>query len=217
MNTVLYYFLTLIPAYCIGSVPFGLLLGKMRGIDIREHGSKNIGATNVTRTLGKKWGIFCFFLDACKGAIPVLIAKWLVTEFGFPLEIPVYTAMATVLGHIFPVYLKFKGGKGVSTIFGGLLALTPLPVLAAGVSWLIIFGLFRYVSLASIFMTVMMPLSAWFLPQFFPEYCHVSNLEMTLLIMMGAVSIFKHRANLARLFKGNELRFEKPKKESKNG
>ena len=150
--------------YLIGSVPFGFLIGKMKGLDIRTLGSGNIGATNVTRVVGKNWGKLCFLLDLMKGILPVVLVSLLVRRgiFDDPCGIlPAIAALATVCGHIYPVYLRFKGGKGISTAAGAILALNPPALLSAGVLWAIVFLTSRYVSLASIAAAVFLPLSAW--------------------------------------------------------
>ena len=150
--------------YLIGSVPFGFLIGKMKGLDIRTQGSGNIGATNVTRVIGKNWGKLCFLLDLMKGILPVVLVSLLVRRgtFDDPCGIlPAIAALATVCGHIYPVYLHFKGGKGISTAAGAILALNPPALLSAGVLWVIVFLTSRYVSLASIAAAVSLPVFAW--------------------------------------------------------
>ena len=150
--------------YLIGSVPFGFLIGKMKGLDIRTQGSGNIGATNVTRVIGKNWGKLCFLLDLMKGILPVVLVSLLVRRgtFDDPCGIlPAIAALATVCGHIYPVYLHFKGGTGISTAAGAILALNPPALLSAGVLWVIVFLTSRYVSLASIAAAVSLPVFAW--------------------------------------------------------
>ncbi len=137
-------------AFLLGSIPFGLLLGKVKGIDIREHGSGNIGSTNVFRTLGKKSGIICLILDILKGFFPVFLARHFVPDDTGGHTIEVLTALASILGHNYSPWIGFKGGKGIATSGGALLALMP----AAVVILIIIFAIFtfttKYVSIGSI-------------------------------------------------------------------
>jgi glycerol-3-phosphate acyltransferase PlsY len=148
----------ILPAYFLGSIPFGLLIGKIGGIDIRLHGSRNIGATNVWRTLGPKFGLFTFLLDAAKGFFAVALAQQIAWR-QVPQPAPedylayagVFAALACIIGHSFPIWLRFKGGKGVATSLGVLIGL--LPGFATSVVlavWVIVFAASRYVSLASV-------------------------------------------------------------------
>lgn len=221
MEQLIYVISAALAAYLIGSIPFGLLLGRLRGIDIREHGSRNIGATNVTRTLGKPWGYTCFVLDMLKGALPVTLAYWLTRTEGLSPTLPVWTALAAVLGHIFPIYLKFKGGKGVSTIIGVLVMMAPAATLVGLVTWVSVFFLFKYVSLASIAMSVALPLAAAILtyavpPETLPAWTRQTSYELGLLTLLAVISIVKHRSNIIRLRNGTELRFGTPKGEEKS-
>lgn len=205
-------------SYLIGSIPFGLLIGKWNGIDVRTAGSCNIGATNVTRILGKKWGIPCFFLDALKGYLPV----WITIQFLCPhahsdwtVYLPACSAIAAVVGHIFPIWLKFRGGKGVSTIIGVILAISPLAMLTSLFVWLLFFLAFRYVSLASIALAVTLPLADWMLGI---VGFQLPNLPNTfLLIVLAVLTLFKHRTNLSRLIHGTENRFTRSKPEVQHG
>ena len=144
-------------AYFIGAIPFGFLIGKLHGIDIRKVGSGNIGATNVTRSVGKAAGKLCFFLDFLKGILPVYLAGLLCP--GEPV-VALAAGAATIAGHMFPIYLEFKGGKGVSTAAGVALALAPYPLLIAFAGWVVVFLVWRYVSLASIVAAVLLPCTA---------------------------------------------------------
>ena len=128
-------------AYLLGSVPFALLLGRLKGIDIRHVGSGNIGATNLTRTAGRHWGVLAFLLDFFKGLAPVLIIP-LVHPFDvttllglMKVHVQILAGMAAVLGHVWPIYLRFKGGKGVATTFGVMAGLLPIAALISGVAW----------------------------------------------------------------------------------
>ena len=150
-----------VSAYLIGAIPFGLLIGFLNGKDVRKEGSCNIGATNVTRVVGKWWGKLCFLCDFLKGFLPVILTMRLLDPGSGWLT--ALAAVAAMLGHVFPVYLGFKGGKGVSTAAGAALALCPLAVVIAGAVWVIVFFLSRYVSLASLAAALALPVSASFL------------------------------------------------------
>ena len=158
------FILFILFAYLLGSVPFGLLIGLSQGKDLRKIGSGNIGATNTGRILGKKWGILCFFLDVLKSLIPMILVPILnvVDETAGPRELTLWLLVgcAAVLGHVFPVYLKFKGGKGVATSLGLVLGLWPYYTLcgaAAFIVWIIGVLITRYVSLSSIIAAICFP------------------------------------------------------------
>jgi glycerol-3-phosphate acyltransferase PlsY len=140
--------LLILGAYLLGAVPFGLILAKtFAGLDVRTAGSGNIGATNVARSAGKKLGAVTLLLDAAKGALPVLIAEYALEQ---PLEIAAACGLAAVVGHIFPLYLRFRGGKGVATGFGVFLAIAPIPTLVAVGVFAVLFAIFRVVSIGSL-------------------------------------------------------------------
>jgi len=203
----LYAALTVIGSYLVGSIPFGYLIGRMHGIDIRTVGSRNIGATNVTRTVGKGAGKLCFFLDFLKGALPVVLAAYV---FHFPSWIVLLTALAAILGHVFPVYLKFHGGKGVSTAAGVLIALAPYPLLVAFLVWVIVFFVSRYVSLASIAAAAVLPVVAWIFWYF--EWGTVEARSMPTLMFLTVIAVLaivRHHTNIRRLLDGTESRFGK--------
>lgn len=193
-----------IVAYFFGAVPFGLLVAKSKGVDIRQQGSGNIGATNVFRVLGKGLGIFTFLLDALKGFIPAFV---------FPMignVEPVYGVLfglAAIVGHSFPIYLKFKGGKGVATSAGMLLGVAPLAVGIAFVIWVISLLISRYVSLASILAAITVSIVVWIQG----DKGLVVNIALT---AMSALVVWLHRANIKRLMNGTENRFGKKKETS---
>jgi len=190
-------------AYLIGSVPFGLLIAKTKGIDIREQGSGNIGATNVLRCLGKPLGIACFILDVLKGYLPAFVFPTLgncAPEFG------ILFGVAAILGHNFPVFLKFKGGKGVATSAGVLIGIAPLAVGLGILTWAIVFFVSGYVSLGSIVASAVVILAGWL-----AGYGLVTALALTLL---GALSIYRHRENIKRLLAGTENKFSRKSKKS---
>ena len=156
-------------AYLIGSIPFGVILGWIKGVDVRAHGSKNIGATNVGRVLGRGFGIVCFILDFLKGALPVLLAGTFMGTLGREVQMIQASEMwwwlgvmlMTVLGHMYSIFLGFRGGKGVATGFGAMVGMYPLLTFAAMgaiVVWYVSLRLFKYVSLASILAVLSLPL-----------------------------------------------------------
>src|SRR5678815_974930 len=151
-----------IVSYLLGSIPFGYLAGRLRGIDIRKVGSGNVGATNVVRVLGKRYGYPVFALDVLKGLgavkISMLMAPGRWPEWNSPEMFGILAGMCSVLGHLYPPWLKFEGGKGVATSAGALLALTPVATLIGVAIWIIVFWLTRYVSLASVVATTALPI-----------------------------------------------------------
>lgn len=188
-------------AYLLGAVPFGLLIAAMRGIDIRKVGSGNIGATNVMRSVGKPWGIATFAADALKGFIPAFVFPRF--AHADPDLASVVFGFAAILGHNFPVYLKFKGGKGVATSAGALLGIAPLAVAAGVVVWPLVFFTTRYVSVASIVTAAAVPVAGWFI------YKHQGLLLPIALTLLGILVIWRHKSNIQRLMNGTESRFTK--------
>lgn len=184
---------TALCAYLLGAVPFGLLLTRLAGLgDVRRIGSGNIGATNVLRTGRKDLAAATLLLDAGKGAVAVLVAESL---YGQNAEI--IAALAAFLGHLFPVWLGFRGGKGVATFLGVMLALDPLTGAAACATWLLVAVLSRYSSLAALAMAALTPVYAFLL---------VDHLRMELALVLAAFVFLKHRANIGRLLTGEEPR-----------
>ncbi len=194
-------------AYLIGSIPFGWLIGKYNGVDIRTVGSGNIGATNVTRSVGKLAGRLCFAADFLKGFLPTLFAHWLFP--GHPGAV-FGVAAATILGHMFPCYLKFRGGKGISTSAGAALAIVPYPLLVAVAAWLLFFGVTRYVSVGSIAAALALIAGVW-LGRIFQIGSPVAQSLVSAIFctVLGAVAIYRHRENIRRLCNGTENRFGK--------
>ena len=200
-------------AYVCGSIPFGLIIGLARGVDIRKHGSGNLGTTNVGRVLGKKWGILCFVLDVLKGFGPVLGAG---LALGFAGRNDLATAdawrwlavaVAAVVGHIFPVWLAFKGGKGVATGLGVLLAFWPLltlPGVAAFVTWIVVVKIWRYVSLASIAGAVSLPIYFVIVSIFTKPPTGTLVAFLSVSVLLALLVVVRHRSNIARLRAGTE-------------
>lgn len=206
MKTII---LTAIFSYIIGSIPFGYLAGLTKGVDIRTLGSKNIGATNVFRNLGKKLGITTFILDMLKGVTAVVIIPSVVKYFfGAESElneayVAITGAICVILGHSFPFTLNFKGGKGVATGLGIAIGLAPIAALTGFALWAIIFRATGYVSLASIIAAAYVALGSWFI-----DYASANSSIIPIVIsFLAALVIIKHRTNIQRLINGNENRF----------
>ena len=199
----------MICGYLIGSIPFGWLIGKARGMDIREHGSKNIGATNCGRVCGWPYGVAAFLLDVGKGFFPALAAVvWLpATIVGYESDrwLPtILIAIAPILGHVFPVFLRLKGGKAVATALGVVLALPMLrwPALAAFGVWCLVTGVTRYVSVGST--AAALTLLAIYLYVERSDLCYCKLPVTVLVILVVAMVIVRHRSNYVRLWKGTE-------------
>jgi len=196
--------------YFFGSLPTGHLVGRCLGVDISKHGSGNIGATNVLRVLGRRWGYLVFFIDALKGFLAVRIAFYLVQIAKIGVErielVGILAAITCILGHAFPIWLRFKGGKGVATSAGALLGLMPVAIVAIFFVWLIIFQLTRYVSLASIGAAAALPMvvGALLLRKFVTD-----TALLYFSVLIAGVVIWRHRSNFKRLINGTERRFSR--------
>jgi acyl-phosphate glycerol 3-phosphate acyltransferase len=196
--------LLLAGAYLIGGIPFGYLIGRLRGVDLFREGSGNIGATNAGRVLGRKVGILVFVLDFLKGALPVALIVPLAGEVEFPELLRVGAAALAFLGHLFPIYLGFRGGKGVATGAGTIVVLVPLPAALAMATWIVVLLVSRIVSLASL-AAVTMLVAAWLLAA--PAPLNSAALPITLYLVLGTLTVvLKHRANIRRLLAGAENR-----------
>jgi glycerol-3-phosphate acyltransferase PlsY len=199
--------LVLIAAYLLGSIPFGYLIVRAKeGADVRASGSGGTGATNVSRRAGKLSGVLTLLLDAVKGALTVVLARWLLTDnFGINWWVAGACIIA-VLGHCFPVWLGFRGGKGVATGVGVFLSLYPLAVACAAVIFILVVALTRYVSLGSILAVVTLPLFVWLLSVYFQSVADLAPL-MTTALATGALIILMHHANIRRLLRGTESKW----------
>lgn len=183
-------------AYLLGSISFGLLIARVYGgADLRRSGSGNIGATNVVRTLGTTAGLFTLLGDGAKG----LVAVWLAQSWGQTPVLPAAAALAAVLGHVFPLYYGFRGGKGMATALGALLPLLPLPLLGGLLVWLAVVVIWRYVSAGSMLAALVVPLLAALRGE--PTSLVLAVTLIALLVL------YKHRDNLHRLRQGNEPKF----------
>ncbi len=206
------FVILIIGAYLLGSMPFALFIAKAHGKDLRSIGSGNIGATNLSRALGRRWAYFCFCLDAIKGLIPMLAAtcalssRPTISEFLLALAV----GCAAVLGHIFPIYVKFKGGKGVATSFGVALGLWPyytICAIAAFAVWAAVVLKWRYISLASIAASVAFPVTliltialnpGWDFANLWPLLSAATAIPLMVIV--------RHRENIKRLIAGTERR-----------
>lgn len=221
--TYIVFPLAIAAAYLLGSIPFGLLIARAHGKDLRSIGSGNIGATNVSRALGRKWAYFCFALDVLKGLIPMLATLHLAGtrpdqtqgERAVLLGLWLAVGCAAIVGHIFPIYLKFKGGKGVATSFGIALGLWPyftVCALFALATWLIVVLTFRYVSLASILASVVFPLVLILAIILMPgwEFGILWPVVVTAFAIPVMV-VMRHRENITRLIAGTESKIRQNK------
>ena len=200
------YIIVAIIAYCLGSISFSVLISKkMAGFDVREKGSGNAGATNVTRVLGKKYGAMTFLLDFLKGYIPILLWKLFAGKYdNFYHSIAFILSLSLVLGHVFSIFLKFKGGKGVATTIGVLTALIPSVTIIGLILWFSVFSMTRFVSLASLSFALSLPLNTYLFA--YPK----SICQLTYII---SVFLFiTHYKNIQRLWNGTENRFDKKSK-----
>ena len=211
-NPIIWFGVFPLVAYLIGSVPFGVLIARANGVDLRKVGSGNVGSTNVTRALGRRWGYLCFLLDVLKGLIPTLAAGWVIGAIDLDGTPPTYLQQGAwlgvgagcVFGHVFSVYLRFRGGKGVATSLGVVLGIYPyftwVGLVGFGL-WGVVTVLTRYVSLGSIVACVA------FIPLFV-----VFNYEMVrdlrplgvFAAVIVAIILFRHRTNFRRLMQGTE-------------
>ena len=205
--------LYIIAAYLIGSVPFGYIAGRLNGVDLREHGSHNIGATNATRVLGKKWGLPVFALDFLKGFLPMLLVMHGAVGGGqdvsqyTPCEMVQCLAVmaALVLGHTFTCYLGFRGGKGVATMAGCLVAFLPCVAGYSVLTFVVMMALTRYVSLSCLTAgVVMVAAAAWMFPGNDGAYTPSEWMALGMLLLIFLLVLWKHRSNIARICNGTE-------------
>ena len=207
-------------SYLLGSIPFGLLVARWFGkIDIRTMGSGNIGATNVGRVMGLRWFVVVFVLDALKGLLPTGLGMWLASGLGLwqssaPLRevsmtlVPVLAGLAAVLGHMFPCWLGFRGGKGVATALGGVVVLAPWASLAAALLFGVSFAIWRTVSVSSILAAISFGVLQMFLLQPHPWTANLWPLGIFSLLVPLLI-VYRHRSNIARLLRGEEHAFRK--------
>lgn len=197
------YSLALLIGYFIGSINFAVLVAKSKGIDLFSLGSGNPGATNVKRTMGAFWGNTVFLLDFSKGYLAVFLAQYFLGMDGLNVDlIGIFGLLGGIFGHSFSVFLRFRGGKGVATTMGGLLALMPW-VLAIGlIVWVIVFFMTRVVALGSIVFAISLPISFYFLHD-------LSDVRWILCLVLAILIVVRHASNIQRLLSGNEHHFSK--------
>ncbi|MCX7819746.1 MAG: glycerol-3-phosphate 1-O-acyltransferase PlsY [Kiritimatiellae bacterium] len=187
--------------YWLGSVPFAYLIGRAHGVDIRRVGSGNVGATNVGRTLGWGWGVLTFVLDTAKGWVAAVGSPWVgerMAAAASPPWLGLLCGAAAVAGHIWPIWLRFRGGKGVATCAGVLLGVAPAAAVVGVATWAVVFAMRRIISLASLAAALAVPLAAWVV------YARVDVWRPWALTVLGALVVWRHRSNIRRLLEGTE-------------
>ena len=216
------FIISLLAAYLIGSLPFGFWIAKLKGIDIRDHGSGNIGATNVFRNLGPRYGVLVLILDIAKGLLPVLIGSSVILE-KIPIDpavvndkealegfVYVTLAISTIIGHNYTFWLGFKGGKGIATSAGALIPFLPEVLLGSFIIWIVVFFTSRYVALASIFSALSLPVLTYLLDHnyIFPD---INSSPPVLLfgVLAGLMALWRHKSNIQRIIKGEEDKFRR--------
>lgn len=186
-------------AYLCGSIPFGLIISKMvKNIDIRDYGSHNIGSTNVTRTMGKKWGALVLLLDGLKAVLALLIVKNFYSSSQLVIG---FTTFIIVVGHVFPVWLNFKGGKGIACILFSLFVIDYRLGFLFLIVWLLMFLLFRISALSALTAVVATTIGAYF----------VSEMYFMMMVSLGVLTFYKHKENINRILSGEEFKFKKDK------
>lgn len=185
----------LLLAFLVGSIPTGVIVARAKGVDLRKVGSGNIGATNVSRALGKKWAALVLFADAAKGSVPVVLAEHMQSNSW----LPALVGLCAVLGQVFSLFLRGRGGKGVATSLGAGLALAPVPAAACAAAFMVCFALFRIASIGSLVGVAAYPFFLWLF--------HLATWPRLTFAFAVLVLVFvRHRENLARLFRGQEHR-----------
>lgn len=192
------YWLSLLGGFLCGSLPTGYLVSRAKGVDIRRHGSGNIGATNVARVFGKKIGALVLIVDIGKGFVPSFVASQYDFMYG------IFAAIGAVIGHTFSPYLKFRGGRGVATALGSVLGLMPIAGLSCLVIWIIVFGLTRYISVASISGALTLPVWVYGLGKISGS---LSKSRLGLALLISAIVFIRHIPNIKRLLRKMEPKF----------
>jgi len=202
MNAVI-YLVAAAAGYLLGSLPFGYLVARWNGVNIFEVGSRNPGATNVKRCVGKRAGNLVFALDCLKGIVATSWVRLLPVSSDAVVWLGLLGFASAMCGHIFPLFTGFREGKGVATMFGGTVALMPVGAIIGAAVWVLFFYSTRYVSVASICLALSLPVSVFFL--------HGTGVLFWFALLVAAFVVFRHRENIIRLFNGTESRFLKKK------
>lgn len=200
-------FIIVILSYLVGSILSGEIIARLKNVDLRKQGSGNVGATNVLRSIGSFYGALVLLGDALKGIVAVLLGGLLGSYHGF--DMAILTGVTAIIGHNWPIFSKFRGGKGIATSLGVIIALTPLSLIIALPVFVILLLLFGYVSLASISAAILYPVSV---SLFYPH----DPYKLTFAICIAVLAVYRHQTNLKRLFKGEEHRIlhqQKPEKD----
>lgn len=217
----IYIIIAVFISYLIGSIPWGYIIPKVfKNIDIREHGSKNVGSTNVTRTLGKKYGVPVFLLDCFKGALPILIVKYLLTgqlhgdlNYINSYDIAIIYGVFAGVGHIFSIFLRGKGGKAVATGVGAVIALNPIVGLSGIAIFFIVAFSTRYVSIGSVVATFLVGVGMWVSVPFMPGQTYANQIfNLIAISLMVLLIIYMHKKNFIRLKNGTENKIGQKKK-----
>lgn len=190
----------ILAGYLVGALPASYVAGRLAGVDLRRRGSGNLGATNVYRVLGWRYAVPVALFDVAKGAAPVLLARGAAADSAW---LPLAVGVAAVLGHVFPVYVRFRGGKGVATAAGVVVALAPLAAAASAVVWLSVLGLTRFVSLASMLGAAAFPVAVVLLGR-------GNRYVLAMGVILAGFIVYTHRENIRRLLAGTEHRFGQP-------
>lgn len=206
------FVLLVLAAYLIGAIPFGYLIGRTRGVDLRKAGSGNIGATNAGRLLGRKWGLLILALDVLKGLVPAVLAGWMLVDSPpttWMLLKWIVVGAAAVVGHVFPIYLNFRGGKGVATTIGVALGVFPYFTIAIAVA-LVGYGIVRYgtglVSAGSIALAVVFPVAVFALTGLRGLALATYWPLHAVAVLLGLLIVVRHRSNIVRILRGEEMR-----------
>ncbi len=211
---MIYVFLAALAAYLFGSLNFGVIVSKAAfKQDIREHGSKNAGTTNMLRVYGAKAALLVFLGDFLKGALAVLLARLAVRYLEAPSYAVAAALVCVVLGHIFPLYFKFKGGKGVAAALGASLLFMPWAALALLLIFIVTVALTRYVSLGSVIGAGLYPIAVYVVGRLMKVSADALLYDLFAAVLLAALVIVKHRENIARLFKGTEKKVSFKKKD----
>lgn len=200
----------LIASYLIGSITTGDVVARIKKVNLRDHGSGNVGATNAFRTMGSTSGIIVLLGDTLKGVIAVLLGNLIGKIPGLGIDLNIFSGVCAIIGHNWPIFAGFKGGKGIAVTLGVVIAMTPNILIVLGPVWVIVFVSFGYVSLASLAAAFLYPFSVYF---FYPADIY----KILFAILIAIMAIYRHKTNIVRLIKGEEHKILYQKKKEPNG